>query len=130
MATQSEHNAKWRHNRAFLGTIGDEYADWMIVVMFYAALQAVETLFAHDGTRVHTGHEDRNRTLKTVNRYKQVWRDYRPLYDAARTARYDPTPEEWLSAADVRTRLSRHLYGIEQSVLKLTGSADRLEPLW
>lgn len=124
------HREKWLHNRRFLSTIADEYADWMVTVVFYTALHAVETLFAHDGVTVLTGHTGRNQTLKTVNRYKQIWTHYRPLYDAARTARYDATPTGWLPVRDIKSRLILNLYALEKSVLKLTESANQLDAVW
>ena len=130
MATQAEHKTKWLHNRAFLGTVGDDYADWMVAVMFYAALHAVETLFAHDKMRVHASHTERNQTLKNLNRYKKIWHHYRPLYETARTARYDPAPADWIPAEEVKSRLVGHLYGLEKSVLKLAGLNGTLGPVW
>lgn len=130
MATPAQHKSKWLHNRQFLGTIADEFPDWMVTVMFYAALHAVENLFAHDGTRTHGGHTARNQTLKTVQRYRNIWRHYRPVFDAARTTRYEVETIFWVPAEDVKTKLSSHLYAIEASVLKLTGQSDRLESIW
>ncbi len=130
MATTVEHKNKWLHNRAFLGTIEDRYADWITTVMFYTALHAVETLFAFDGTRSYGGHMVRNRTLKITHRYKQVWRNYQPLYDAARAARYDPEPIAWVPLDDIKTKLAPFLYRVEISVLKLTGANEKLPPIW
>jgi hypothetical protein len=102
----------------------------MVVATFYAAVHAVETLFAFDRTRIHGSHTDRNQTLKTVQRYQAIWRHYRPLFDAARTARYEVEARLWISVEDVKTRLVQELYGVERSVLKLTGSTDGLSPVW
>ncbi len=130
MATAAQHRAKWLHNRAFLATIDDAFADWMATVMFYTALHAVETLFAHDGTHVHGGHGPRNQTLKTYNRYKQVWKHYRPLFDAARTTRYEADANEWIAVQDVKSRLASDLYRVEASVVKLTNQPLELARLW
>ncbi len=113
-----------------MSTITDDYADWMVVVVFYTALHAVETLLANDRITVIAGHTARNQTLKSVNRYKQVWTHYRPLYDAARTARYDPTPTAWLPVQAIKSRLVVDLYALEKSVQKLTGSTTQLDPVW
>jgi hypothetical protein len=130
MASKTEHQSKWFHNRQFVKSVPDTYADWMVTVMFYASLHAVEVLFAHDGTRTYAGHTDRNQTLKSVNRYKQIWANYRPLFDASRTARYDPTLASWLPVERVKTQLVKHLYALEQSVLRLTGMPNDLVPIW
>jgi hypothetical protein len=129
-STPDQHRDKWLHNRRFVSTIADEYADWMVTVLFYAALHAVETLLAHDRVMAIAGHTARNQTLKTVNRYRQVWIHYRPLYDAAHTAPYDPAPASWLPVDDVKSKLVVTLYALEKSVLKLTGSASQLDPVW
>ena len=130
MANKAEHQSKWLSNRQFLATVGQAHPDWMATVIFYTALHAIETLFAHDGTRVFPGHTERNQTLKTVNRYKNLWMHYRPLYDAARTARYDPIPSTWMTAPDIKAHLVKHLYAIEKSVQKLAGLSLQLDPVW
>ncbi len=102
----------------------------MVVVMFYAALHAVETLFRADKTNPHLGHDARNRTLKNVNRYKKIWENYRILFDASRSARYDIDSHGWIPLADVREQLVTRLYAIEASVAKLTKSDEILAPIW
>lgn len=130
MGTLNDHKTKWSHNRSFLGTINDTYADWMVVVMFYTALHAVETLFAHDKTNKHNSHMDRNKTLRSVNRYAKVWEHYRALHDAARTMRYEPEKIEWIAIERVKGHFLPHLYRLENSVLKLLESEDELPPIW
>lgn len=130
MGTQAEHRVKWAHNREFLGTIEEKYCDWMVTAAFYAAVHAVETLFAFDGVGNHTSHMDRNQTLKTINRYRKIWQHFRPLWGAAQTSRYECTSTSWIPVEDVKRRLvGVHLYGVEASVLKLTKSADSLDQI-
>lgn len=132
MPNQSPREAKWLHNRQFVAQIPDDYADWIVTAMFYTALHAVEVLFAHDHTRAHANHTERNQTLKRIRRYEKIWLNYRPLLDASRTARYDVNaPSSWLPVADVKSHLAQKLYNVERSVLKLTGaSRESLDPIW
>ncbi len=131
MVTLQEHKQKWLHSREFLKTIGDAYSDWMVTVMFYTALHAVETLFCFDKLEPQTSHTARNSTLKSINRYKAIWQNYRPLYDAARSTRYDADAPAWIEAQDAKGEFVRNLYAIEKSVLKLIGgTATKLDKIW
>ena len=130
MATSSEHRSKWQHNRAFLDSITqDRYSDWMATVAFYAAVHCVETLLVHDKLDHGMTHEGRNDCLKRINRYKKIWENFRPLYEASLVARYlchnnqsCPSFDQWISVADVKKRLiGGHLHEVEKSVIKLLG---------
>ena len=102
----------------------------MVTVMFYAALHAVETLFAHERVPPPTGHTRRNQTLKRLSSYKPVWTHYRPLQDAARTARYEPAPIQWIPVEQVKTRLAGHFYELERIVQHMIGVSGPLPPVW
>lgn len=129
MATAAPHQMKWLRHRAFAATIDAAYPDWMVVAVFHAALHAVETLLRHDEVRVHGGHTARNQTPKGYNRHRQIRRHDHPLYDATRTARYEVASDRWVSAEDVKGRLAKRLYRLEQSVLKLTRQDRSLPPV-
>jgi hypothetical protein len=119
MGKANEHQIKWAHNRAFLASIVHDaaYADWMATVAFYAAVHAVEAMFAKDGFH-STNHQIRIETLTRVNKYQQVWRHYSPLYNAAMVSRYDCSG--WLPAQDViNILIRRHLISLEQSVMQV-----------
>src|SRR5438105_3378874 len=96
--------AKWLHNRRFIATIADTYPDWMVTVVFYTAMHAVQTLLATDGAGVPGTHAARNQTLKGTRRYQKIWEHYRPLYDAAIVARYhcSDDPGAWIPLRDVK----------------------------
>ncbi len=128
MATKEEHRAKWQHNRRFLATIqAPQYSDWMATVAFYAAVHCVEVLLAKDGISHPMTHEGRNECLKRQNRYKKIWENYRPLYEASIVARYlsfqsqkHPSFDQWITPEQVRTQLiDTYLRQIEASVSKL-----------
>jgi hypothetical protein len=67
----------------------DEFPDWVTTVAFYKALHIVEAVFANDiNVRHGTGHEHRERVLKTTTKYRHLYKYYRPLYTASVKARY------------------------------------------
>lgn len=120
MISPNSHREKWLHNREFLATISDSYADWIVCVALYAALHCVEVLFEHDGLQPSTDHGPRNGRLKATNRYKNIWSNYYALYDASQTARYHVGLENWISAKDAKeVFVGHHLHQIEKSVGKL-----------
>jgi hypothetical protein len=102
----------------------------MVVVAFYAALHAVDTLLAHDQVRGIVSHQARNEVLARTNRYAAIWRAYHPLYSLSRTVRYLANPQDWISADDVTSKLHvRYLYPIEKSVQRRLGDEVDLPPV-
>ena len=129
MASAHEHLAKWRHNRQFLNTIQQDcYADWMVTVAFYAAVHCVESLLAKDKISHGMTHEGRNDCLKRNNRYKKIWENFRPLYEASMVARYlcyngksCHSFYQWMNVDDIKTRLiAGNPCEVEKSVAKLS----------
>lgn len=62
-----------------------------MTVAFYKALHVVEALLARDSktdTNHTTDHKQRAELLKTTNRYQQIWKHYRPLWNDSLIARY------------------------------------------
>ena len=128
MASTTDHLNQWEHNRRLLTRLEPEFPDWIITVTFYVSLHAVDALLAHDNVTRIVSHDARNDTLKRVNRYQQIYRHYRPLYDLSRRVRYLAKPAEWLPAAEIETGIfGRYLYPLETSVAKLT-SFDLAKP--
>jgi hypothetical protein len=69
----------------------DDFPQWVVTVAFYKALHVIEAVFAGDveSPVQHTDdHKYRNRILKTTNRYRHLWKHYRPLFEASLIARY------------------------------------------
>jgi|SRR5665213_1055995 len=90
----------------------------MTTVAFYTAVHAIQTLLCLDGNNRATTHESRSQILYSVQRYKDLIRDFKALYDASRAARYDCSG--WLDAAMVRNELIRNrLFRIEDRVNRL-----------
>ncbi len=117
MASEAAHLEKAAANHAFLGTVGDEYPDWLAVVAFYEAVHLVEALFARRGTPSNN-HSQRKRRLKVS--YPVIWKQFRPLYHASKLVRYTghkisvQNVREVLIANRLRmvTRLVRHELGL------------------
>lgn len=120
MAKFQAHRVQWEHNRSLLAHIPSSHADWQVTIIFYAALQVIDTLLAYDNISA-TSHDSRNATLKQTNRYDKSWRHYAPLYDLSRKVRYLADPAIWIKAEDIDVQvLRRILYPIERSVATLT----------
>jgi hypothetical protein len=94
----------------------DDFPQWATTVAFYTALHVIEAVFAHDNR--HTDdHAQRNRLLKTNQRYRHLWQHYRPLWNDSLIARYlkcDETPttvelfSNYMLPADVEAYHIRH----------------------
>jgi hypothetical protein len=119
MANRESHIKQWKHNRAFLSTISQDYPDWIVTVCFYVAVHAIDTLLANDGI-YPTNHDTRNEVLFKTNRYLAINRVYIPLYSLSRTVRYFADPKAWIRIEDIQPRvLGNYLYPIEKSVSHL-----------
>src|SRR5579859_3330506 len=88
MATENEHRQQAEHNQRFLDSFDHaRFPDWCVTVAFYKAVHLVEMLFANKNRSAGSGsHTNRNQILK--RHYVSIWRNYRPLYEFSRTARY------------------------------------------
>ena len=95
MASADAHRAKAEKNLRFLGIIPDEYADWLATVAFYSAVHYVQAVFARDGVSSRS-HFELNQRLR--RQHPDIWRQFKPLYNASRLARYTDFP---INAAEV-----------------------------
>lgn len=125
MATEADRRAKYQHNLRFLETINDAaFADWAATAAFYAALQLVEALLDRKSIRDHSSHAARNRILQETRSFQNIWRNYKPLYEASVAARYIDLGgisyaqfEQWIPLDAVRRELvNRHLREVRRSV--------------
>lgn len=122
MAHEADHDAKWKHNRRFLETIPSDYPDWLVTVLFYAAVHTVESLFARDRKPSSDSHHDRRSLLRSENRYQKIWKNYRALDEASQICRYHAcqrTDSNWISMNHVHSDLLKKYYAIEKSICKL-----------
>lgn len=142
MPNKAAHVAAAKRNQAtidYLVASSDEHLPWIVTVAFYKALHVIEAVFAADkGSPLpHTDdHKFRNQVLKTMKRYQQLWRMYRPLWEASLIARYLRVDEnapaytdfsQYMSRSDVEQRvLGHYLLQIEASAAKLLGDSNLL----
>jgi hypothetical protein len=130
VAKIDEHLTQWAHNRKFIETIPPEFYDWAVTATLYTAMHAVEALLTADGARDRSSHQDRFRVLQSAQRYDQVYKHYRVLYDLAHVTRYSATPKRWVSADKLQGELIHGLlYPIEKSVRKLLGQLNPPVPM-
>lgn len=119
MAKAENHYEQWVHNRNFLKTIESDYPDWLATVTLYTAIHAVETLFKCDGLRGSNSHGERKLTLNQQKRYQKIQMHYHIIDNYAGVLRYSCQFSQ-ISNIEVRDEIiRRHLYPLEQSVLKL-----------
>ena len=116
----------------------DAHLAWAVTVAFYKALHTVEALLANGQEPVeHTDdHKIRNRLLKSNRRYAQIWKMYRPLFEASLIARYlrsddnAPTYEvfsTYMPRKSVESLVMNHyLVQLERSVCHLAGDPNFL----
>lgn len=102
---------------------------WSVTATCYSGLHLIEAAFAHDGEHCDD-HGQRNARLKRERALQNLWRNYRPLYDASLRARYLTTDE---GSAEEQIRLSvgaenarkqlidHHLRQLEKSVARRIG---------
>ncbi len=113
------HRTQWLHNRDLLTKLPASHYDWVVAVAFYAALHAVETLFAEDGVQAVSNHGDRFAALRQNKSYDKIHDSYHQLYDLAYTTRYSAEPGRWIRFEDVESRvLNGLLLSIERSVAR------------
>jgi hypothetical protein len=125
-----EHEQQWQHNRELTALIPRGYPDWIVTVVFYTALHAVDSLLRFDQVPGIVDHRARNDVLARTNRYSKVWRCYLPLYNLSRTVLYLARPIDWIPVDAVeREVLRRYLLPIEESVQKLTNRPREFKPL-
>lgn len=131
MSDLVEHRARWIKNRAFCASLGPEHADWMVTAIFYSSVHAIGALLAADGVRSPDNHKNRFGILRENNRYRQIYRKYKFIYDASIDSRYGCNESCWIPADVVEQDILRgSFFPLEKSVSKLLGpEAPDLDPL-
>lgn len=93
MPKDYEHREKYEHNRKFANdcqvfSIGDEYDDWYITVMFYCAVHLTEAVLAKTG--MHCDHSAREEAIRQNTKVFQpdFLPTYKELYSLSIKARY------------------------------------------
>ncbi len=93
MPSKDSHVSAAKRNQSTIEYLlrDDAHLGWAVTVAFYKALHIVEAVLAtkQPGCPEHTDdHKSRNKLLKTTIRFQQIWKMYRPLYEASLIARY------------------------------------------
>lgn len=142
MPSENVHISIAVHNQSLIDhllDIKEDYPDWLTTVAFYKAVHIVEAVFCHSEIGHCYTHSERENILKSTNRYKQIYKYYRPLQTASLVARYLEPPQkgsdvrnfsEYLSPEQVVNQmLNRCLKEIEASALKNFLSEEAKEAL-
>ena len=137
MPSEADHIALANKNHSalqYLRESKDEpHSEWVVTIAFYKAVQVVQAIFAKTGTACHD-HKSRHSILK--NRFPDIWRHYRVLWQASTIARYlhdneTGTPftsfDAYCPADKVSSRfIERRLRPIEQLAIKKLSDATLL----
>ena len=132
MPTKEAHLAAAEHNQNAIDCFRekiDQFPGWIAVIAFYKAVHLVEAVFAADNHFHSRDHAARNDTLIRTARYRNLWKHYKPIWQASLAARYMnvdgkeyPTFEKYMSPQKVEQKILNHdLRQIENSAQKLMG---------
>lgn len=121
---------QWRRNRKCSASLGSEFVDWQITVIFYTALHAINAAAAHLGEKP-CDHKTRNDLVKSNEAFANVRTNYLLLYRLSRFTRYDPDPDSWLPEKFLTAQavVDQVLTPIENYVEVLIGRKLNLSPL-
>ena len=122
MDTQRWHKTQAAHNQKFSNDISailpNQYRDWEIISMFYAALHLVDKYFSNNDVPMPTGH--RSRELKIQSVLPAIYDDYMDLFRLSMDSRYRIQYAN-ITSSDVDVAQTR-LNDIVNYFMKLDGS--------
>jgi hypothetical protein len=91
MPSLADHQAKCMHNRKFrkseVFANNGEFADWLVVVMFYESMHLVEQELSKHNLHFNS-HGKRNMAVSSIASLKNISVDYLTLLNQSRRARY------------------------------------------
>ncbi len=115
------HIKQWLHNRALVEKIPATHPDWIVTIVFYASVHAIDAALAFDNIAV-SSHETRFKAIAMTNRMKKIGLLYHPLYNLSRTVRYTADPDLWIPPSEIDKQVIKaYLLPIENSVVNLIG---------
>ena len=131
MASESDHVTLANKNHDTLVYLLDkpqQFSEWITTIAFYKAVHIVEAVFSRDPNIKHChDHGSRNGRLSADHRYRQIYKHYRPLWQASTIARYLSDNEsntqyrsfsDYLKPDQVIPEIVKHrLRSIEQSAV-------------
>jgi hypothetical protein len=92
MPSESAHITLACHNQAVISYLSkslEDNSDWIATIAFYKAVHLVEAVFARSpGIRHGHSHEARDQHLKSNRCFSNIYKHYRPLWEASMVARY------------------------------------------
>ena len=97
MPDSPTHLRKVQHNRTLIAALDPAttpYLDWVVTVVFYAALHRIEAWFAGKGLHLEAHTERDDWLSKTKELRRIVWPRYKELEFQRRQARYECIPFE------------------------------------
>jgi hypothetical protein len=93
MAQANDHEESARRNEALHGLIlsnwNDDYADWALILIFYAAVQWGRAYLAAVSPTTLTNHQGFEAAWFRATKDKATYKHYRRLKDESERARYD-----------------------------------------
>jgi uncharacterized protein (UPF0332 family) len=119
MPSLPQHISQWKRNRTLLiSNAHDSFPEWKIIVAFYCALHAVETLLSKRGYHPKD-HSARNAFLgDRNNKLLRLWSPYKTLYDASHDARYAcPAIQKRFAPAIQKDLIQTCLQTVEAAVI-------------
>jgi hypothetical protein len=139
MPDENAHIRLAKHNQDLINHLLPDkknYSDWITTVAFYKALHLVEAVFFCERSILHgRSHENRDSHLKSIKKFEQIYRHYRPLWAAATIARYLENVGkgktynnfyEYLDPDEVESKILKHrLMQLERSARKFLTDSGR-----
>jgi hypothetical protein len=90
LSNLSDHKLKAANNEALAASLPDQFVDWAVVALFYAAVHYVEAHLAKHAPPVHSAnHDKRDNNIASSRVLKPLWKNYRELKNQSRLARYE-----------------------------------------
>lgn len=100
MSEVKKHIHQAERNEKFFDDVKNEYTDWAVTGLFYAALHLVEAFLSLKNQRAED-HKTRSWYISTIKELKPIYEDYRALYDYSVNARYKMLPLSLESLNDI-----------------------------
>jgi len=116
--SKTAHLQKADHNRQFsddITQLPDDYRDWRITAIFYAALHILQAYFVAKNTEYPTKHQERDELIQRDPNLRTLWDDYRELKTLSVTSRYQCLP---INDFDI-TEAKQHFDAIRNHVMSL-----------
>lgn len=108
-ATAREHLAKAQRNERLsseLKQLPEQYRDWQIIAVFYAAVHLVQAYLRDKTTMYPQTHEERDRLISSLETLRAIYPNYQELKHLSVTARYTCLPTNEFDVKEARQQLA------------------------